>query len=140
MVIWALCVIVAGLIITWGAKTFPGPSYSNFENSLTMTFTGKFVLVFLSRIFSIHRTPEERERYLFNSLYHFHSLHRHLDISRVITVECLPLHVASSQTETGNLIYTYVILIYIYIAYIYIYILHIYIYIYIYMCILYIYT
>ena len=86
-----------------------------------MPFTGKFVLVFLSRLFSIHRTPEERERYLFNSLYHFHSLHRHLDISRVITVECLPLHVASSQTETGTLIYTYVILIYIYIAYIYIY-------------------
>ena len=32
-----------------------------------MTFTGKFVLVFLSRTFSIHRTAEEGERYLFNS-------------------------------------------------------------------------
>ena len=37
------------------------------------------------------------------SLYHFHPLHRHLNISRVITAESSPLHVAGSQTQTGNL-------------------------------------
>ena len=36
-------------------------------------------------------------------LYHFHLLHRHFDISRVITAESSPLHIARSQTWTGNL-------------------------------------
>ena len=35
--------------------------------------------------------------------YHFYPLHRHLDISRATTAESLPLHIASSQTLTGNL-------------------------------------
>ena len=35
--------------------------------------------------------------------YHFHPLHRHLDINRAITAECLPLHIASGRTRTGNL-------------------------------------
>ena len=30
--------------------------------------------------------------------YHFHQLHRHLDISRAITAESLPLHIATSRT------------------------------------------
>ena len=34
---------------------------------------------------------------------HFHPLHRHLDISREITAESSPLHIASSRTRTGNL-------------------------------------
>ena len=36
-------------------------------------------------------------------LYHFHPLHRHLDISRAIAAESSPLHIAGSQTGTGNL-------------------------------------
>ena len=35
--------------------------------------------------------------------YHFHPLHRHLDISRAITAESSPLHIASSRTRTGKL-------------------------------------
>ena len=35
--------------------------------------------------------------------YHFHPLHRHLDISRAITAESSPLDIASSRTRTGNL-------------------------------------
>ena len=35
--------------------------------------------------------------------YHLHPLHRHLDISRAITAETLPLHIASSWTWNGNL-------------------------------------
>ena len=34
--------------------------------------------------------------------YHFHPLHRHLDISRAITAESSPLHIASSRTQTEN--------------------------------------
>ena len=35
--------------------------------------------------------------------YHVHPLQRHLDISRAITAECSPLHIASSLTRTGSL-------------------------------------
>ena len=40
----------------------------------------------------------KREAIYLTPLYHFHSLHRHLDISPAITGESLPLHIASSQT------------------------------------------
>ena len=36
-------------------------------------------------------------------LYHFHPPHRHLGISRAITADSSPLHIASTQTRTGNL-------------------------------------
>ena len=39
----------------------------------------------------------------FTPHYHFHPLERHLDISRVITAESSPLHIASSRARTGNL-------------------------------------
>ena len=35
--------------------------------------------------------------------YHFHTLYRHLDISRAIIAESAPLHIASTRTQTGNL-------------------------------------
>ena len=35
--------------------------------------------------------------------YHFHLLHRHLDISRTITSEDSPLHKVNNRTQTGNL-------------------------------------
>ena len=38
-------------------------------------------------------------------LYHFHPLHRHLNISRLITAESSPLHLASKRTLTGNIWY-----------------------------------
>ena len=34
--------------------------------------------------------------------FHFQPLHRHLDISRAITVESSPSHIASRRTQTGN--------------------------------------
>ena len=36
-------------------------------------------------------------------LYHFHPLDGHLDISRAITAESSPLHIARSRNRTGNL-------------------------------------
>ena len=65
-----------------------------------------FYLGFLSRTFTIHRTAGEGVGYFFNSslrFYHFHPLHRHLDISRAITAESSPLHLSSSWTRTENL-------------------------------------
>ena len=37
--------------------------------------------------------------------YYFHPLHRHLDISRAITAEGSPLHIASSRTLNWNLLF-----------------------------------
>ena len=36
-------------------------------------------------------------------IFYLHLLYKHLDISRPITAESLPLHIASSLTRTGNL-------------------------------------
>ena len=62
-----------------------------------------FYLGFLSRTFTIHGTAGEGEGIYLTPLYHFHPLHRHLDISRTITAESSPLHIASSRTRAGNL-------------------------------------
>ena len=53
-----------------------------------------------SRITGLQR---KREGISLTSHYHFHPLHGHLDISRAITAESLPLRIASSQARTGNL-------------------------------------
>ena len=45
----------------------------------------------------------ENGGYFFKSFYHFHPLHRHLNISWAITAKSLPLHIASGQTRTRNL-------------------------------------
>ena len=68
-------------------------------------FTRKF---FLSGFSLTHiRNSQDRhgrgEAIYLNPLYHPHSLHRHLGISRVLTAESTPLHIASSWTRTGNL-------------------------------------
>ena len=62
-----------------------------------------FYLGFLSRTFTIHGTAGEGGGYLLTPLYHFHLLHRHLDISRAIAAGSSPLHIAGSRTRTGNL-------------------------------------
>ena len=63
---------------------------------------------FLSGIFytNIHESQDCRRRGGGISLtphYHFHPLHKHLDISWAITAESSPLHIASSWTQTANL-------------------------------------
>ena len=39
-------------------------------------------------------------------LCHFHPPHRHLDISRAITVESSPLYTACGRTRTGNILFS----------------------------------
>ena len=39
----------------------------------------------------------------FTPLYHFHTFHRHLDISHLLAAEGSPLHIASSWTRARNL-------------------------------------
>ena len=53
-----------------------------------------FCLGFLSRTFTIHSTVREGEDIYLIPLYHFHPLHRNLNISRVIIAESSSLHIA----------------------------------------------
>ena len=61
------------------------------------------IWIFFSRTFTNHWTAGEREGISLTPHYHFHLLHRHLDISRSITAESSPLHIANSRTQTENL-------------------------------------
>ena len=61
-------------------------------------------LGFPSQPFTNHRNAGGRGGHFFNSHFHFHLLHRQLDISRAITAESSPLLVQLiSWTQNGNL-------------------------------------
>ena len=58
-----------------------------------------FYLGFLSQTFTIHRTAGEGGDFIFlTPLYHHHSFHRHLNITRAVTEECS----AHSQQSNSN--------------------------------------
>ena len=58
----------------------------------------------------IHHSQDNRGRgslsLSLTALYHFHLLHRHIDISQAITAESSPMHIASSRTWTRNLCFS----------------------------------
>ena len=62
-----------------------------------------FIWVFYHNHSWITGLQGKRESISLAPHYHFHPLYRHLDISRAITAESSPLHIASSRTRTGNL-------------------------------------
>ena len=71
-----------------------------------ISFFFLFAFFFLFSFTNIHESQGlqgKREGVSLTSHYHFYPLHRHLDISRVITAESSPLHIASSRARTGNL-------------------------------------
>ena len=61
-----------------------------------------FHLGFLSRTFTNHKTAGKGEGISLIPHYHFHPLHRHLDISRAMTAESSPLHITSSRAQVLN--------------------------------------
>ena len=62
-----------------------------------------FFLIFYLSGFYLKYINDSKETVFLTPLYHFHPLHRRLDISQVITAESSPLHIASRCTRTGNL-------------------------------------
>ena len=56
-----------------------------------------YYLNFLTRTYTIYRTQGKGKAVSLTTLYHFHPLHRNLDINRTITAESSPLHIASRQ-------------------------------------------
>ena len=75
----------------------PGPNQIPYE---AVFF---FCLVFFHEHSLITGLQGKGEGISLTPQYHFHPLHRHLDVSRAITAESLPLHITSSRTRTGNL-------------------------------------
>ena len=55
---------------------------------------------YLGLFTNIYYSQDSRGRGRVSPFYHFQPLHRYLDISRVITAESSPLHIASSRTRT----------------------------------------
>ena len=84
--------------------TTPGLLFNKFAKTFQLLF---FFFFFYWIFFHEHSRftgqQEKGEGIYLTPLYHFHPLHRHLDISRAITAESSPLHIAGSRTRTGNL-------------------------------------
>ena len=61
-----------------------------------------FFYLFIYLFFIGQGQQEKGEAISLTPLYHFHPLHRHLDISHAITAESSPPDIASSRTRTGT--------------------------------------
>ena len=72
----------------------------NIKNRVIILFS---ILVFFHEHSRITGLQGKEEGISLTSHYHFHPLHRQLDISWAITAESSPLHIASSRTRTRNL-------------------------------------
>ena len=91
-------------------KTFSsGAKHFNKINSLCMGFTFNFPFKFFSIWVFFHDDSRFRgqqgkgKAMSLTPLYHFHPLHRHLDISREVTTKISLQHIGSSRTWTGHL-------------------------------------
>ena len=60
------------------------------------------ILVFFHEHSRITELQGKTEDISSTPYYHFHLLHKYLDISQAIAAESSPLHIASSRTQTGN--------------------------------------
>ena len=77
------------------------PLTEHFKKLLFFVFFFFSILVFFHEHSQFTGQQGKGEGIYLTPLYHFHPLHRHLDISRAITAESSPLHIADSQTRTG---------------------------------------
>ena len=62
-----------------------------------------FYLIFFHECSRFTGLQRKGETISLTSLYHFHSIHRH--ISRSITAECSPLHIACSRIQVGTYVF-----------------------------------
>ena len=62
-----------------------------------------FIWVFFHELSQITGLQGKGESISLTPHYHFQPLHRHLDISRAITAEVSPLHIASCRSRTRSL-------------------------------------
>ena len=76
---------------------------SFFQVSIILVTACFFYLGFISRPFTNHKAEWNEKGVSLIPDYHFHPHHIHLEISRAIIAENLPLHIASSLIRNGNL-------------------------------------
>ena len=84
------------------AKGLTKPFLQNISGRFLLKVVFFFYLGFLSRTSQFTGQQVKREAISLIPHYHFHPLHRHLDIIRVITAESSPLHIVSSRARTVN--------------------------------------
>ena len=81
----------------------PNPKLPYFSEIFSKVFLNIFLMwVFFHKHSRFTGQQGKGEAISLSPLYHVRSLHRHLDISRAITAGSSPLHIACSQTRTGN--------------------------------------
>ena len=75
------------------------------RGSVAFTVNPFFILIvfFVKKFHESQDSMEKGGGISLTPHYHFHRLHRHLDISRAITAESSPLHISSSRTGTWKL-------------------------------------
>ena len=74
--------------------------YKMLLNSLSFLNNISFYLGFFHVQSRFTEQQKKQESISLTIFYNFHLLHIYLEISRVITSESLPLHIASTQTRT----------------------------------------
>ena len=82
------------------AYILQAPVFASFEEVKESFFFS--IWVFLRNHLRITRLQGKGESISLTPHYHFHPLHRHFDISRVITAESSPLHIGSSRTRAPS--------------------------------------
>ena len=79
------------------------------ETQLSMSYCDQVLFIYFSIWDSFHDysrfTGQQRkgEAISLTPLFHFHTLQRHLDISRENAAGSSPLHIISNRSQTGNL-------------------------------------
>ena len=91
--------IILWIVLSWICNLYMAPSWKALLHTVFFCSTW----VFFHEHSRLTRQHGKVEAISSPSLYHFHSVHRHLDISRTIAAESSPLHIASSQTRIWNL-------------------------------------
>ena len=76
------------------------------KHDLLFLFQFFFYLAFFHEYSRFTGQQAKGETIYLHPFYHFHPLHRHLDISWVIAAESSPLRIAGSRNRTWNLWYT----------------------------------
>ena len=105
-----LNIVLQFLVISFGGISYKVfISFSNTEGLVTFfkrSISRTFFCIWISRIFTIHITGGEGGGYPFTLLYYFHTLDKHLGISRENAAESSLLHIASSRARTANLCFS----------------------------------
>ena len=87
-------------------KYISSEAFQNFSSVYTYIYIYIYIWVFFHEHWRFTGQQAKGEGIFLTPHYHFHLLHRHLDIRRAITTESLRLHIASSQNRKLRVLLT----------------------------------